>query len=320
MPHDPDAPSSKQRRRAVQALMASAGLAFVTRAWPEPVSRPFGRDLRLIQPTPSVASKAFAQALRRSYPALQVQQTPSLFEPRKAPPLYVAMGPAALQQALMADLQAPLLSVFTSRQTWVESWGPLGAARTAWQSALFAEASPDAQMQLVATLFKRRVSVGVVLSDASASLERSLREAAAVRGIDLQFERASSSLELVRSLNRMSRVQAVLAVPDATLYNAESLRALLESTYRRGVPVIGFSAAAVAAGTLGTALSTVDDVATDVLELLQGLGPQPLAPLPPPGFARHWRVSFNPNVARSLGIELTDKALQLGNPALPFRS
>ena len=93
------------------------------------------------------------------------------------------------------------------------------------------------------------MNVGVLLSEASAFMERPLRQAAATAGVDLMIERSDPAADVVRSLNRLSGVQALLAVPDSTLYTPDTLRSVLESTYRRGLPVIGFSAATVAAGT-----------------------------------------------------------------------
>jgi putative ABC transport system substrate-binding protein len=320
MPRPPAQPPCPGRRQAVQSLVGLGGLACWQGTSGQLVSVGYNRDLRVIQTPEFAASRAIVQALRQRFQALQAEAEVAAFEPRKAPPLYVALGPAALKRALSAELKAPLLSVFTSGQTWRQLTGGDARERPLSTSALFAEASPAAQMQLAAALFERHVAVGVLLSEASAHLERPLRQAAQTHGVDLLVERGVTSTDLVRALNRMPQAQALLAVPDGTLYTAESLRAVLESTYRRGMPVLGFSAATVAAGTLGTALSTVDDVVADLAELIDSLPAQAMPPLPEPRSPRYWRVSFNDNVARSLGIQLSDKVLNLGSPAPGRRS
>jgi putative tryptophan/tyrosine transport system substrate-binding protein len=320
MPSTPEQLPCPGRRQAVQSLLGLGGLLSVQGAHAQLASIGYSRDLRVIQSSEFVASRAIVQALRQRFPGLQAETELAAFEPRKAQALYVALGPAALKRALAAELKAPLMSVFTSGQTWRQLTGADVRDRPPGSSALYAEASPAAQMQLAATLFERRVAVGVMLSEASAHLERPLRLAAQAQGVDLLVERGVGASELVRALNRMPHVQALLAVPDATLYTAESLRAVLESTYRRGMPVLGFSAATVAAGTLGTALSTVDDVVADLAELIDSLPAQAMPPLPEPRSPRYWRVSFNEHVARSLGIQLSDKVLSLGNQAAGKRA
>lgn len=315
MPPCPEPDISLRRRRLLQA-----GLGWVTLAWgPSVGAQQTGastaRDLRILHLPEFQAGRAAVQALRVRFPGAQAESDPSVFEARKAPPLYVSVGPGALKRALGAELKAPLISLFTAHQTWRQLTGADLRERSPFQSALHAEASSAAQLQLAATLFERRVSVAVVLSEASAHLEKPLKQAAAAWGVDLLLERGVSAGELVRALNRIGHAQALLAVPDATLYNPDTLRAVLESTYRRGMPVLGFSAATVAAGTLGSALCTVEDVVADLAELIDSLPPQPLPTLPEPRSPRYWRVSINESVARSLGIQLSDKVLNLGNAA-----
>jgi putative tryptophan/tyrosine transport system substrate-binding protein len=105
----------------------------------------------------------------------------------------------------------------------------------------------------------------------------------------------------------------LLAVPDGTLYTPDALRAVLESSYRRGLPVVGFSAATVAAGTLATAYCAPEDVAADLIDFLDAWAAQGAAALPEARFGRYWRVVVNETVARSMGLPLSDKVRNLGN-------
>ncbi len=271
------------------------------------------RDLRVVTAPDPASQRQVLTALKARFPALVIDAEPATFDARhgSGSPV-VAIGPVALKRALDADIKAPLISVFTSSQTFRRLVGRDHPNVT----AIHADASPLSQLQLITTLFERRVTVGVMLSEASAYLERPLRQAAAQVGIELLIERADPAADVVRSLNRLSGTQVLLAVPDSTLYTPDTLRAVLESTYRRGLPVIGFSSATVAAGTLATAYSSVDDVVADLAELLDGLSAGASA-LPEARFAHYWRVSVNDNVARSLGIAITDKVLNLGNLPAP---
>jgi len=273
---------------------------------------PLARELRVITASDAEPGRQMLAALKARYPALQADAEPRVLDARSGPAIYVSVGPAALRRALSADLKGPLISVLTSSQTYRQWTGldVMGAKERANVTALYADASPASQLQLIATLFERRVTVGVLLSEASAYLERPLRQAASQVGVELLIERSDLSSDAARLLTRLAGAQVLLAVPDSTLYTRETLRSVLESTYRRGMPVIGFSAATVAAGTLATAHATVDDVVADLAEVLDTWGQ---GALPEPRFPRYWRVTVNDNVARSLGVPVTDKVLNLGH-------
>lgn len=273
--------------------------------------RAAGREVRLIMEPESAVGRQILQALKPRHAAALLEADSAA----RGTAIHVAVGPAALRRALDMDLKGPLVSALTSSQTYRQLLAADGGAardRSA-VTGLFADAPPSAQLQLIATIFEGRVSVGVLLSEASAYLEKPLRQAAAHLGIELLLERIAPSSDVVRSLTRLRGAQVLLAVPDSTLYTPDSLRAILESTYRRGMPVVGFSSATVNAGTLATAYCAVDDVIADLLDLLDGLG-APGSALPEPRFPAHWRVAVNDSVARSLGVPITDKVLNLGKP------
>lgn len=297
------------RRRHLLAWSALMGLPGTAMATTAP-------ELRVVTALDPAPQRAIVQALRARFPALALLSTEADLagpEARRAGVATVVLGPAALRRALAADLKGPLIALFTSSQLYRRI--SLEAARTpasGGMTAIHAEASPQAQLQLIAALFERRITVGVLLSQESTYLERPLRQAAAAMGLELLIEQADPSADAVRSLNRLVGSQVLLAVPDATLYTADTVRFVLESTYRRGLPVVGFSPATVAAGTLASAHSAVDDIVADVAELLDGLGAGGAVPLPEPRFPRYWRVAVNDKVARSLGIAITDKVLRLG--------
>jgi putative ABC transport system substrate-binding protein len=275
------------------------------------------RELRVVMGPETESSKQMLQALRSRYPGLVVDAEPAALEARGGAAVYVALGPAALRKVWASDVKQPVMSVLASSQLLrglQAHDAPSGRDRSN-VSAIFADASPAAQLQLVSTLFERRVTVGVLLSDASAYLEKPLRLAALQYGIELMIERADPGADTVRSLAALSGAQVLLAVPDASLYTPETLRAVLESTYRRGMPVVGFSAATVTAGTLATAHAGLDDVWAELIEVLDvALAGGVMPPWPEPHFPRYWRVVVNQSVARSLGVSVSDRVLGLGNP------
>ena len=271
------------------------------------------RELRIVTNPDAVSARQILQALKLRYPTLVADADPLAFDARKGLAMTVSIGPVALRQTLEAGLKHPLVSVLTSSQAFRQLVAQDAGRERGAITAIYAEASPLAQLQLISAIFERRITVGVLLSDASLYLERPLRQGAASVGLDLLVERLEPAADVVRSLTRLRGAQVLLAVPDSTLYTPDTLRVLLESTYRRGMPVVGFSSATVVAGTLATAYCAVDDVVADLVELIDGAGLLGSASLPEPRFPQYWRVIVNESVARSLGVPMSDKVRQLGN-------
>ena len=224
--------------------------------------------------------------------------------------VYLIMGPEALAVALEYGLRAPVISIFTSSQTYGQLIAGRGGTSLKQLTAIFAECSPETQLQLTSALFQRRISVGVLLSNATAHLERLLRRAAAINNIDLLVHIVPAEANPIRELNKLAAAAAILAIPDGAIFNSHTLRGLLESTYRRGQAMIGFSTSMVSAGTLATAYAAVDDVVAHVSEIVQGVGQ---GVVPEPQYPQYWRVEVNKQVARSLNVIVSDRVLALSN-------
>ncbi len=310
--------TSAQRRDVLRALLSvGIGASLMSR----PIAAFCGsKELRVLTAPDPTTQRPVLQALKARFPGMVSDADPNAFDQvsRSGNSPIVAIGPAALRNALEADLHAPLVSIFTSSQIYRKLTNQFAShVPRSTVTGIFADASAQAQLQLMAALFEPRLpTVGVLLSDASVYFERPLRQAAAQMGIELVLARLQANQDPVRALNDLNGAQVLLALPDSTLYTPDILRSILESTYRRGMPVIGFSSATVMAGTLATAYADVDDVVADLADLLENLGNmgpgQSSIPLPDPRFPRYWHVAVNDNVARSLGITITSRVRALG--------
>jgi putative tryptophan/tyrosine transport system substrate-binding protein len=216
----------------------------------------------------------------------------------------------ALQAALEAEIGGPLVSAFVSSEAYQRLVGAATPRRTRPVTAIYAEASPAAQMQLIRALYRRRVTVGVLLSPATAHLRPVIEHAAKAADLPVAFELVEGGANPVRALNNLSSATVLLAVPDPDLYNAQVARAILESAYRRRQGMIGFSRAMVTAGTLGAAYASIDDMLAQLEGTLAALlSGQSVAPQYP----QYWRVAINDSVARSLDVVVDDRTRALGN-------
>lgn len=295
-------------RRAILLIAPIAALAVVASIRAAAQALPRGTELRVITADDSPATRQIVQGLLRRYPSLQSSSDPRTFAARKGPSVYLTVGPAALSAAVGADLDGPIVSAFTSSSIYNEIVGQ--SRRRTGITAIYAEASPIHQLRLTSQLYGRRVTVGVLMSQNTEYLEPIIRQGARSSNLDIEFSRLEPGDNVLRALTRLGMSAAILAVPDPLIYTPANLRNILESTYRRNQPVIGFATALVAAGTMATAYSTIDDVVAQLDEVLEAAA---AGRTPEPQFPRYWRVAINENVARSLNIVITDEIRALGD-------
>lgn len=226
--------------------------------------------------------------------------------------LYVAIGPSALRDVAARRCDCVVVSAFTSSQVYRAIAGKLAPAQAAAITAVYAEPAPADQLRLAALLYRRPVRVAALLGADTAFLKPALASEKvtvldAGQGDNGGGNSGGKSGEDINDLlNRIAQTDALLALPDAAIYNAENFRNILLSTYRHKQGVIGFSADMVKAGALGTTYSDVEDINTQVAEIAAAYvaGGQ----LPAPQFPRYFRTIVNEGVAKSLDVTVDDAA------------
>ena len=113
----------------------------------------------------------------------------------------------------------------------------------------------------------------------------------------------------MRELNRLTAADVLLAVPDTGIFSPDNFRDILESTYRRGQPVVCYSQGMVTAGCLAAAYASVEDIAAQAAETVAQVD---AGRVPPPRYPAYWRVAVNDSVARSLNIVIGEHVRGLG--------
>jgi len=270
-------------------------------------------ELRVVTGEQGAATKEICDAILARFPAARIDDDARRLADRAGPGIFVTLGPAALQAALDAGAPGPVLALFISNAAYARliAIAPKELHRGP-VTGIFAEADPVHQLRVARALYKRHIAVAVFLSAGTAHLRPQIEDAARLNGVDLELSTLEPGVSVVRALGGVRDARALLMVPDGELYTSGSIRDLLEATYRRGLGVIGFSAALVRAGTLAAAYSTVEDVLAQAVtvhaELVQGHAPAARYPL-------YWRTLVNDRVARSLDVVVTESDRAIGNPA-----
>jgi ABC-type uncharacterized transport system substrate-binding protein len=251
------------------------------------------------------------EQLRLKFPNSQVLADVSSI-PRQSNVRYIAIGAAALQSLLVRDIEDPIFALLVPRLTFKELVDSAGKSRASNVTAIYAEASPEAQMQLAQRLFKRETRIAVLYSSKTAYLLGPLRQAASQANLRVEFI-AVDEEGINRALNQAGDAAAILAIPDDTIYNSQNIRTILLSTYQRGQPVLGFSTSLVKAGALGTTYSTVEDMVTQVAEQIHDYAAN--GRTPSPQYPRYFSVLINDSVSRSLNVVVDDQVRRYANLA-----
>ncbi|WP_020653572.1 hypothetical protein [Massilia niastensis] len=222
--------------------------------------------------------------------------------------LYVAIGPTALRDAVARRCDCVVISAYTSSQVWRMLTAKLPRARASALTAVYAEPAPADQLRLAALLYGRPVRAGAILGPDTAFLRPLLEDE-----VEIEVQRFAPGDDINHTLNRMTRAEVLLALPDSAVYNTENVRNILLSSYRRKQGVIGFSADMVKVGALASTYSEIEDINTQVAEIAAAF--VATGELAPPQFPRYFRTMINEGVASSLDLSVTDIARKFSRPA-----
>lgn len=211
----------------------------------------------------------------------------------------IALGSDALTPAIDYARSHPGLPLFTAfisaskLNEDIESYPQLPI------TGLYAEPAPAKQVRL-GQLLTGRKRVSVFYSDRSDYLKDQLQDNQLIKTQKAQIRKA---------LSRLQHVDAVVAIPDATIWNKQSFKTAALSLYRQNKALIGFSQTLVKAGAVASLYYEDADYLNEFIAMIQQHTDQ--APLPKPRYPTRYQIAINDKVAQSLNIVVPDMKLML---------
>ena len=180
-------------------------------------------------------------------------------------------------------------------------------AAAASMTAIYLNQPIHRQAHLVAAIMQGKRNVGILYSNATRDLDE-LRQVFKEHALRLQEQRVDQSQTLPGALQELllGRSDILFALPDADIYNDSTIRNILLATYRRGIPLIGYSAGYVKAGALCAIFSSPTQIATQTALLIAKFNDTHM--LPASQYSREFEVMVNTQVADSLGFQIKDAA------------
>lgn len=219
--------------------------------------------------------------------------------------LIVAVGVRASLHALQHTKSTPVLSVLIPEVTYaaLRKTDPGRSLQTA--GAIYLDQPVGRQLDLARLLIPDLQQLGVLLGPSSRRRLGALQKAARVRNINLQIGEIEPRDNPIVALNPiLDGSDALLAEPDPVVFNRGDLEGILLSTYRMGVPVIGFSYAYVRAGALAAVYSTPQQIGRQAAEMISRMVARGQWRLPKPSYPAYYTVTVNRQVARSLRLNV----------------
>lgn len=211
----------------------------------------------------------------------------------------VLLDPPSLDWRLQDEQGPPTLVLRISR---LQAHLRLGNRQPQRLSLLWSDPSLSRQLRLTQALLPQATRVGVLYGKNSEFLLKELRPAAHRLGLQINAQRWDNTSDS-RPLQALLKASDVLlGLDDPSLYNPKTAKNLLLSSYGQQLALIGPTAGFVKAGSLASTYSDQDDW----LAVLDHLLDLPPARWPRSLYPSRFKVTSNPQVTRSLGIEQID--------------
>lgn len=227
---------------------------------------------------------------------------------RQTVDLIVTVGTRAAEW-VAGRTTTPMLAVMIPSPKYVDLLAKRPPA--AQTSAIYLDHSWARQVEFLRAALPERSKIGVLYSPATRLDIDELRKRMAVHGATLIAKQSTSPSSLFDDLEDiLSRSEVLLAVPDSAIYNSNNIRNILLTSYRHGIPLVGFSQAYVNAGALCALFSTPEQLAAQAGTITNTFAL--LRRLPDAQFPVLFSVAVNQEVARTLGTTIkADELLRL---------
>lgn len=218
--------------------------------------------------------------------------------------VWVPFDLKALRWVLKNTGNQPVVSLMVQRAHY-ESQAQTAPGRKL--SGVFIDQPVSRQLNLIRAALPRAREVGMMVSADSPISEpmAEMQARARERGLVFKIGRVEDAEDIYPALQQaLDGADVLLTIPDPQLYNGRTIQNILLTSYRAGVPLLGFSSAYVRAGAALALYSTPDQMVKQavpiILTAIQG------GLLPPARHPQDYTVQVNTQVARSLGMRVLD--------------
>lgn len=212
--------------------------------------------------------------------------------------LVVAVGMKAANAFTSSSV--PVLNVFVPRAGFEK----LRRRPSANFSAIYLDQPMERQLALLTAALPDATEIGVLYATPPPELS-TLKKLLAATHLSLHEQAVDHDHVLAGALSQLlQRSEVLFILPDAAIYNSDTIRNILLETYRKQVPMIGISQNYVRAGALCAVYTTPQQFAQQVMQAIEQF--EISGKFPGSQYPSEFEVAVNTQVARSLGLNLKD--------------
>jgi putative ABC transport system substrate-binding protein len=238
------------------------------------------------------------QSLRlRVIGADDISDESSLLEKGK---LVIALGIKASEAITRRFPDKPIISAYLTQQQW-QKFKPRGKTHF----AILLDQPLERYLAFSHALLNVN-SVGIV-NFAPIVLDKKQKSILSRLKFSLSQYQPGQADQLLASIRQLiQHDDALLMLPNQNIYNRDTLKGILLTSYRNSVPVISYSPAHVKSGALAAIYSSPEDIGKHLGDVLNQFLSEQLWSKNTQQFARFYSIITNNRVAHSLGLKLPD--------------
>lgn len=218
--------------------------------------------------------------------------------------LIIAIGSRSSKEMLDSNHDTAMLSLLIP-ETLALGFAQLYPEKKQWHSLLI-DQPLERHFHLISALLGEQTDTGLILGQPSETLRADYQKAANNTRHPLQIETIQQTEQLAEAIRLLSqRSDVLLMSADPEIYNKNTIRGILLSSYRHRLPVIGFSKSLTHAGAIAAIYSEPEQISQQAVSIARQIlrGETTEKYYSPDNFS----VSLNFQVARSLGYRFIDE-------------
>lgn len=204
----------------------------------------------------------------------------------------IAVGSAGLEAALAEQNASVIFATRISAARFIEIKSNYPDRLI---TAIYNEPDPKALIRLGQAIFGR-YSLALFYSERSVHLNN--------QSEDVRYIQTSKS-EIRQALSKLTEINALVVVPDSSIWNLHSFRNAVHSLYRQRKALIGFNKSLVKAGAIAGLYVDDETYNQQINGAITGYLKTGL--VPGPAYPSSYKIEFNTQIARTLSIPLPQK-------------
>jgi ABC-type uncharacterized transport system substrate-binding protein len=222
--------------------------------------------------------------------------------------IVVSIGSKAIKALLEENITNPVINILTPSTTYYKLLECCKASSKNQEYAIFLNQPMSRHAKLLSNLGNNIHRIGIILSQDNEYQKDSIIKMFEHEGLEAQILLLKNSHNIGYELNRLfTQVDAVFVIPGNSIFNKHTLYKLLLSSYRKNIPVIGFSRSLVNSGALIALYSSPQNQAKQLAEFISSFKAKTGKSEIKVFFPKYFDIAINDNVANALGLDIAEK-------------